>query len=340
MINMGDMMARKLGTRETYSRMCVRFICTSVLFLSVMSVFVRKDCLAADADSSHEIGLANRRCAKMRLRAEKRGMVFPPGFRFVPIPPGTFLMGSPPTEKGRKDDETRHKVVLTKPFWMSVTEVTQRQYVEVMMENPSELPDVDRPVSHVTWKDAVAFCHELTTRERRHDRLADNEVYRLPTEAEWEYACRAGSTEAYCFGGDWRKLGDWAIYEENGGMAPGEVAKRKPNNWGLYDMHGNVSEWCLDWHDGETDYPKHDVVNPLINRREDGYMPLTRGGSSDANAWACRSASRTPIGPMFSDWFNTGIRVVRGAAVPVTPKELTKTDEDGPEVESDHETPE
>jgi len=182
--------------------------------------------------------------AKLREEAQRQGIVFPPGWVFLPIQPGTFRMGSPQNETGRQDNERIRTVTLAKRYWMGAYEVTQQQYEEIMGANPSRLKGSTRPVDVVSWNDAQDFLRKFNERERQAKRLPANWAYRLPTEAEWEYACRAGSTAAYCFGDDEGVLGEYAWYDRNSEGAPSAVGQKRPNAWGLYDMHGNVAEWC------------------------------------------------------------------------------------------------
>lgn len=182
---------------------------------------------------------------------------------FVFIPPGTFRMGSPPDEPERWDREgPQTAVTISKGFWMSMYEVTQGQYLQVMGNNPSWFNgdrtsqggpdygmDLTRPVENVSWHDAVAYCARLTGSERAAGRLAPNVVYRLPTEAEWEYACRAWTSTVLSYGDDhsYTSLTDYAWYYENSNERVHPVGQKLPNMWGLHDMHGNVWEWCQDW---------------------------------------------------------------------------------------------
>jgi len=171
------------------------------------------------------------------------------GMKLNLIPPGEFMMGSPESEHGRRDNETQHRVRITKPFYLSATEVTQSQYEDVMGKNPSHSKGANKPVEKVNWNDAVEFCEKLSKRE--------GEGFRLPTEAEWEYACRAGTPTAYSFGDDASKLGQYAWHRDNSGNTTHVVRLKLPNPWGLYDMHGNVYEWCQDWYE---DYGNEKVV--------------------------------------------------------------------------------
>ncbi len=212
------------------------------------------------------------------------------GMVLLPIKPGTFMMGSPPNEKSRDIKEMQHKVTLTQPFWLGRCEVMQAEYEAIMGENPSHFKGANRPVEEVSWDDAVEFCKKLTTRDRRARRLPRGcgYVYRLPTEAEWEYCCRAGTTTAYCFDNNARKLDQYAWYHSNSRDRTHEVGQKKPNAWGLYDMYGNVWEWCYDWY--AKDYPRGAVTDP-VGPAEGSYRVL-RGGAWRLNAWYCRSAIR------------------------------------------------
>ena len=155
---------------------------------------------------------------------------------------------------------------------------------------PGILPldeDVNLPVEQVSWDDAQEFCRRLTEADRKAGKLPAGVAYRLPTEAEWEYACRSGSTTKYCFGDDEGRLGDYAWYNGNSGRKTHDVGKKKPNAWGLHDMHGNVWEWCQDW---LGDYPAAAQTDP--SGPPTGRYRVLRGGSWDAPAVGCRSASR------------------------------------------------
>jgi formylglycine-generating enzyme required for sulfatase activity len=228
------------------------------------------------------------------------------GMRLVLIPKGTFVMGSPIEEEGGTDDEEQHQVTIIKDYYLGVTEVTQGQYEKVMGTNPSYFQKrVIRksdssmyPVDRVSWYDAVEFCKKLSALP---EEKAAGRVYRLPTEAEWEYACRAGSDTAYCFGNDEESLSDYAWYKYNSGGQTHPVGEKRPNAWGLYDMHGNQWEWCSDLY-GE--YPKGAVSDPTGPRG--GEWRVRRGGSYFFDAADCRSALRGKGAPSGG---NSGFRV-------------------------------
>ncbi len=208
----------------------------------------------------------------------------------VPIPAGTFTMGSPADERGRSPNEgPQTKVTFAKAFWLGATEVTQKQWTALMPENPSQYKVEANPVEKISWPEAVEFCAKLTERERAAGRLPEGYVYALPTEAQWEYACRAGTTGEYA-----GVLGDLAWYFKNtDGLAPKPVAQKKPNAWGLFDMHGNVWEWCADWY---APYAGGSVTDP--RGAPDGKIRVARGGGWGDNAVDCRAAFRAAFKPV------------------------------------------
>jgi formylglycine-generating enzyme required for sulfatase activity len=197
------------------------------------------------------------------------------GMHFVPIPAGTFTMG---------DGEYAHKVTLTHSFHLGQHEVTQEQYEKVMGATPSNFKGPQNPVEKVSRDDAVEFCRKLSELP---EEKSGGYVYRLPTEAEWEYACSAGTTTAYSFGDSESELGDYAWYDKNSGKTTHPVGGKKPNPWGLYDMHGNVWEWCQDWH---GDYPSGSVTDPT--GVASGSDRVGRGGGWGNFYVECRSAHR------------------------------------------------
>jgi sulfatase modifying factor 1 len=212
------------------------------------------------------------------------------GMKFVWIPPGSFAMGSPSNEQDRMDDESRHKVTLTRGFYMGVHTVTQEQFKLLMGYNPSRLQQKgikNLPVEAVSYEGCLEFIETLRKKEQK--------SYRLPTEAEWEFSCRAGTTTPFHFG---ESIGtDQANFDGTLGIATRKAGiyrkKTTPvgsfpaNAWGLHDMHGNVWQWCHDWY---GDYQQGDQVDP--QGPKSGKTRVLRGGSWHSIASNCRSASR------------------------------------------------
>lgn len=182
-----------------------------------------------------------------------------------------------------------HTVRITRPFYMSVREVTQAQWHEIMVVNPSDHKGTDLPVTNVSWDECRTFCRRLTEREHASGKLPAALSYRLPTEAEWEYACRAGSAAAYCFGDAEARLGEYAWYKANSDGRPQPVGRRQPNAWGLFDMHGNVWEWCQDLYDKA--YYESSPTNDPPGAAE-ATARVVRGGAWKYDAATCRSANR------------------------------------------------
>ncbi|MBU0995253.1 MAG: formylglycine-generating enzyme family protein [Proteobacteria bacterium] len=248
------------------------------------------------------------------------------GIRFIYAKPGMFIMGSPEEESGHEWDEKQHEVNITEGFYISVTEITQGQYEKLMGVNPSAFKACGNncPVDTVSWNDCQEFLKKL-------NHLENTSQYRLPTEAEWEYACRAGSQSAFTVGDvsekncEFSKLLDMvAWYCGNSGKAenviydlkPHGVGVKKPNAWGIYDMHGNVQEWCLDqcgWRNWTglpgvmTETYKDGAVNPLSS---EGKNCVIRGGSWNAKIDRLRSAERTSYKPVAKK-NNLGFRIVK-----------------------------
>ena len=286
-------------------------------------------------------------------------------FGLTPIPGGEFLMGSSLDEEGRNDDEGPQRTIKIKPFWMGTHEVTWDEYdiwsfsldiqrrkiqglkpttgdkvADAVTRPTKPYTDMTFDMGHdgfpaicMTQLAAKMYCQWLSAKT--------GHFYRLPTEAEWEYACRAGTTTAYSFGDDVSKLGDYAWYVDNNDFVYAKVGKKKPNPWGLYDIHGNVAEWCLDQYLPDA-YAKRDAkgvtANPLsVPSLTVRYKRVVRGGSWDDDAETLRSAARVPSTPNWkvqdpqlpqSIWFLTdalhvGFRVVRPLVEP-TEKEKMK----------------
>jgi formylglycine-generating enzyme required for sulfatase activity len=230
------------------------------------------------------------------------------------IPPGTFRMGSPTNEVDRLEREgPQTAVTISRGFWMGKYEVTQGEYLAVIGSNPSVFTgDTNRPVETVSWFGAKNYCGKLTQRERAAKRIATNSVYRLPTEAEWEYGCRGCTSTRFSYGDDpgYTNLTNYAWYYDNSGGTTHPVGQKLPNPWGLYDKHGNVWEWCQDWF---GDYPGGIAVDPKGTAT--GSLRVRRGGSWYYNARFCRSAYHggDPPGTGFDD---LGFRVVLAPGQP------------------------
>ena len=192
------------------------------------------------------------------------------------VQPGTFVMGSPTTESDRGTDETEHNVTFTQGFYLGKYEVTQAQYEAVIGSNPSEFNATgngDRPVEDLNWTEALAFCEQLTIRERNAGRIPEDWAYVLPTESQWEYACRAGTTTVYSWGDDMNS--SHANYSFSGVGQTQEVGQYAANPWGFFDMHGNVWEWTADWYAVyPSDNPTIDPAGPAS-----GSLRVYRGGS-------------------------------------------------------------
>jgi formylglycine-generating enzyme required for sulfatase activity len=202
---------------------------------------------------------------------------------FVKLPGGKFLMGSPEDEKGRLGSEGPQHEVEVSPFVIGKYEVTQAEWRKVMGSEPSGFRGDDLPVERVSWHDCQEFCR--------------NTGLRLPTEAEWEYACRAGSDEAFCFGDDTSRLREYAWYTENSASKTHPVGRKKPNAFGLYDMHGNVGEWCEDVFRGDF-LPRRDPFTSAPSK-----VRALRGGGWPCDAGLCRSALRDHSHP----WIRYGL---------------------------------
>ncbi|TRU06187.1 MAG: formylglycine-generating enzyme family protein, partial [Microcystis sp. Msp_OC_L_20101000_S702] len=217
----------------------------------------------------------------------------------VSLPAGQFLMGS-----ADSDYEKPPHQVKVNSFAIGKYPVTQAQYEAVMGTNPSEFQNnPQNPVERVSWNNAQAFCQKLSQ--------ITGKTYRLPTEAEWEYACRAGTTTRYYFGDDANQLGDYAWYSANSQSKTHPAGQKRPNGWGLYDMSGNVWEWCEDnWHDNYIGAPRDGSA--WIKNGNDNRSPL-RGGSWGSNPYNCRSAIRNNLARRGNGDDYDGFRVVCGA---------------------------
>ena len=220
-----------------------------------------------------------------------QGMTNSIGMKLLPIAKGKFQMGSLFREEGYRLAEQRHEVTLTRDYYLGAFEVTQAQYAKLMGNNPSKfqgdmIDNVDssnHPVDRVSWEDAVEFCKRLS--ELPEERSAGR-VYRLPTEAEWEYACRSGSSAPFGFGG-LELANDYGWFNSNSNGLSQPVGQKDMSDWGLYDMHGNVMEWCSDW---AGDYPEDAVSDPTGPK--EGYSRMIRGGAWLTGAAGSKSGNR------------------------------------------------
>jgi formylglycine-generating enzyme required for sulfatase activity len=226
----------------------------------------------------------------------------------VYIPGGTFLMGSPENEEGHRNNESPQHQVTIAPFYMGKFPITQAQWEAVMGTNPSHFTEAKRPVEMVSWEETIKFCDQLS--------LKTGHVYCLPSEAEWEYACRAGTTTPFYFGETiTTDLANYDGEEPRALRSKGifrkettDVGSFPPNAFGLYDMHGNVWEWCQDWHNS-----KYYANSPSENPRgpEKGTERVVRGGSWEDDARFCRAASRRYAGGPGARFYDLGFRLVR-----------------------------
>ncbi len=216
---------------------------------------------------------------------------------FVRIPAGRYRRGS---TDGESNEGPAHTVTLSKDFWMQTTEVTQAQWESLVGSNPSTSKGAELPVQQIAWHDCQDFVRELNSKCSKE---AGGKEFRLPTEAEWEYACRAGGPGKWCFGDDESKLAEYAWFDKNSANQSHPVARKKPNAWGLYDMHGNVWEWCQDWFGPYGSNQATDPTGPTT-----GDHRVIRGGSWQLNAKSIRSAIRNWGGPQYRQFI--GLRMV------------------------------
>lgn len=233
---------------------------------------------------SEYINLEKTELPAAKLMAALKNVVQGPvsGMEFIYISPRSYMRGSPRDEPGRWANEIQHKVTLTKGFYIMTTEVTQRQWRSVMGRNPSGFQQCgsDCPVENIYWGDVQEFIRRLNQMEK-------TTKYRLPTEAEWEFACRAGNKNFGANDDNEDRLKAYAWFFDNADGTPHPVAQKKPNRWGLFDMQGNVSEWCQDW---AGPYPVDPVTDPKGPFR--GQFRVARGGNWHMSSRSCRAADR------------------------------------------------
>jgi formylglycine-generating enzyme required for sulfatase activity len=242
----------------------------------------------------------------------------PTGVEMVLVPAGSFLMGS---DKGDDDEKPAHPVAIAS-FWMDRYEVTQKSYESLMGTNPAKFVNPLKPVERVSWVAAIKYCNMRSTKEGLQPcynvqtaecNFAAN-GYRLPSEAEWEYACRAGTAGSYSFGESPADLPDYAWIKGNSEQSTHLVGQKKPNPWGLYDMYGNVAEWCNDRY-GDKEYATHASDNP--HGPASGTERILRGGSWRSAPERCRSSARASETPALADacfgYDGYGLRCVKAA---------------------------
>jgi formylglycine-generating enzyme required for sulfatase activity len=242
------------------------------------------------------------------------------GIKLVRIPAGEFEMGHDDDGMATRHAKPAHRVRITKPFYLGMHEVTNAHWKQVTNAEPAGTwKDADRPVAQMDWGQAAGFCTRLSAlpAERKAGR-----VYRLPTEAEWEYACRAGTTTHYAFGDDWQQLPDYGWFVDNSRGQTQPVGTRKANPWGLHDMHGNVWEWCSDWY---GPYGKDAVTDP--QGAAAGTERVIRGGSFQHSGGYCRSAARVAEAygwPPYRPQDSWGFRVAMTEPDPPPPDDAAK----------------
>lgn len=272
---------------------CSRHVCK----MNTRTQTLRRPSLLAGAFILLALLLAQPACNRKSVTPAKLELV--PMTNMVAIKAGTFM-------------RIKFPVTLTRDFWIGKYEVTQAEFAAVLGRNPSHfLGDSNRPVEKVTFLDASAYCSALTQRERAAGHLPADYEYRLPTEAEWEYACRAGSTNRFSFGDDTSVADQFAWTAENSEATTHPIGLKRPNAWGLYDMHGNVCEWCSDWFEPYPAAPLTDPVGPASSKYK-----LFKGGGWNQDSKYASSSSR------FMMQISTGIHFVgfRVALGPVPPR--------------------
>ena len=232
------------------------------------------------------------------------------GMQLILISPGTFTMASHREEVGKKSND--EEVTINNPFYLSMFEVTQGEYLNVMGDNPSKFKGARNPVERVSWDDAVSFCKKLS--ELPEEKAAGRQ-YRLPTEVEWEYSCRGGSQSMFSFGDSLEELGKYAWFNENSGSMTHPVGQKKANAWGLYDMHGNVLEWCQDVYINRQTDAEPDPQGPRPGKGPSpGLGRVSRGGGWNLVAGYCRSARRSTLDSS-ERFFNVGFRIAQSLPI-------------------------
>ena len=278
-------------------------------FLTViLSGFLFSSIIAADAANPPKNNKSKKNNTKQVFTIKEINL------EMIDCPAGSFMMGSPENEIGKYTDEIYHKVNISKPFKISKYEITQKQYEAIIGCNPSNFKGASRPVEKVSWKEAQDFCKILNKKYEKY--IPAGYKFDLPTEAQWEYACRAGTTTSLNSGKNITSrneacpnVDEVAWYDKNSKDETHPVGQKKPNSWGIYDMHGNVWEWVKDYYNW---YPETEVTDPVCNNAEN-LITMFRGGSYGNDNCGCRSAARCYYYPE-SQYEYVGFRV---ALVPI-----------------------
>jgi formylglycine-generating enzyme required for sulfatase activity len=228
------------------------------------------------------------------------------GIELTKIDPGKFSMGIRNLDERVEPYEGVRSVEITKPYYLGTHEVTQSVWNKVMDGNPSHFKGRDHPVENVTWKESMAFCQSLNTEIKNFKNIPQGMRFRLPSEAEWEYAARAGTKTVYFFGDKPSTIGDFAWISDNSKEGSRSVKTKKPNPWGVYDVYGNVREWCLDGYDVR---PKKKLIDPVIGWKN--MDKVNRGGSWDSCEDCCKTGRRSNFGKDYKS-NDIGFRVALG----------------------------
>jgi formylglycine-generating enzyme required for sulfatase activity len=287
--------ARFVAAQKAHKKRMV----TRVAFISLLIAGLAAFSLGWVAEKNAKAEAPYEKFKKGNRAGEEKSLEIVPGIKmiFCWCPAGKFTMGSPESEAGRSSDEDQVEVTLSKGFWMAKTEVTQAQWQAVLGGNPSKFKGANLPVENVSWDDAQEFLTKLNAIVGD----SDGRKMVLPTEAQWEYAARAGETGPYSGG----TVEEVAWYADNSGSGTHEVGTKKPNAWGLHDMHGNVREWCADWYEDELE----GGVDP--HGTASGSVRVSRGGSWNYVAFNCRVALRYGYLPS-RRYYGFGFRPARG----------------------------
>lgn len=228
------------------------------------------------------------------------------GIELKKVEPGRFSMGIQGLDKRVEPFEGVRAVEITKPFYLGIHEVSQASWERVMEKNPSHFKGRKHPVENVSWKESVAYCKALNSRLEDFPKVPEGMRFRLPSEAEWEYAARAGTKSIYFFGDKSVSIGDFAWISANSRNGHQPVKTKKPNPWGFYDVYGNVREWCLDGYEAR---PRRKLVDPVIGRKN--MDKVNRGGSWDSCEDCCKTGSRSNFGKDYKS-NDVGFRLALG----------------------------